>query len=102
MALLDDEFCCLLVILQYMPSLLTLKFELTFCKQILEKLYGESHIAIGNELIKLASIQFSMGQKISSDYTTRIVAIFSRYYGSHAEIMFPHVHYLQKENSRVA
>ncbi|XP_041995450.1 histone-lysine N-methyltransferase SMYD3-like isoform X2 [Salvia splendens] len=69
--------------------------------EILEKLYGESHIAIGNELIKLASIQFSMGQEISSDYTTRIVAIFSRYYGSHAEIMFPYVRYLKKESCRV-
>lgn len=79
----------------------TLKFEQTFCTQILEKLYGESHIAIANELIKLASIQFSMGQEISSDYTTRIIAIFSQYYGSHAEIMFPHVHYLKKGKRRV-
>ncbi|XP_047944931.1 SET and MYND domain-containing protein 4 isoform X1 [Salvia hispanica] len=69
--------------------------------EILEKLYGESHIAIGNELIKLASIQFSMGQEISSDYTTRIVAIFSRCYGSHAEIIFPYVRYLKKESCRV-
>ncbi|XP_057778491.1 uncharacterized protein LOC130997245 isoform X2 [Salvia miltiorrhiza] len=69
--------------------------------EILEKLYGESHIAIGNELIKLASIQLSMGQEILSDYTTRIVAIFSRYYGAHAEIMFPHVHCLKKESRRV-
>ncbi|KAG6418529.1 hypothetical protein SASPL_120733 [Salvia splendens] len=69
--------------------------------KILEKLYGERHIAIGNELIKLASIQFSMGQEISSDYTTRIVAIFSRYYGSHAEIMFPYVRYLKKQSCRV-
>lgn len=80
-----------------MPGPLTLCLNNILVEQILEILYGESHIAIGNELIKLVSIQFSMGQPISPDYADRIVSIFSRYYGSHAEIMFPHVQFLKKE-----
>ncbi|XP_012858311.1 PREDICTED: uncharacterized protein LOC105977542 isoform X3 [Erythranthe guttata] len=63
--------------------------------EILEKLYGESHIVIGNELIKLASIQLSNGLKNGADNTSRTVAIFSQYYGSHADNMFPHLRYLK-------
>ncbi|PIN26923.1 Histone-lysine N-methyltransferase [Handroanthus impetiginosus] len=66
--------------------------------EILEKLYGENHIVIGNELMKLASIQLSMGLKTAiADSTSRMLTIFSRYYGSHADIMFPHLQYLKRE-----
>ncbi|KAL7107461.1 hypothetical protein ACP275_06G056100 [Erythranthe tilingii] len=67
--------------------------------EILEKLYGENHIVIGNELIKLASIQLSNGLKSGADNTSRTVAIFSRYYGSHADNIFPHLRYLRREAS---
>ncbi|KAL0298280.1 UNVERIFIED_CONTAM: Stress-induced-phosphoprotein 1 [Sesamum radiatum] len=69
--------------------------------KILEKLYGEDHIVIGNELIKLSSIQLSMGQKSTADNTNRMVAIFSRYYGSHADIMFPYLRYLKREAGKL-
>ncbi|KAL0401057.1 UNVERIFIED_CONTAM: Stress-induced-phosphoprotein 1 [Sesamum latifolium] len=69
--------------------------------KILEKLYGEDHIVIGNELIKLSSIQLSMGQKNTADNTKRMVAIFSRYYGSHADIMFPYLRYLKREAGKL-
>ncbi|KAI3458405.1 hypothetical protein Pfo_015068 [Paulownia fortunei] len=65
--------------------------------EILETLYGENHIVIGNELIKLASIRLSMGHKSAGDNTSRIVAIFSRYYGSHADVMFPYLRYLKRD-----
>ncbi|KAK6135587.1 hypothetical protein DH2020_030695 [Rehmannia glutinosa] len=67
--------------------------------EILETLYGENHIVIGNELIKLASIRHSMGHKSAANDTSRMVAIFSRYYGSHADIIFPHLRYLKREAS---
>ncbi|KAG8380981.1 hypothetical protein BUALT_Bualt06G0073000 [Buddleja alternifolia] len=69
--------------------------------QILEKLYGENHIVIGNELIKLASIQLSMGCKIAADNTNRLIAIFSRYYGLHADIVFPPLMYLKRETCKL-
>ncbi|KAK6135538.1 hypothetical protein DH2020_030709 [Rehmannia glutinosa] len=65
--------------------------------EILETLYGENHIVIGNELIKVASIRHSMGHKSAANDTSRMVAIFSRYYGSHADIIFPHLRYLKRE-----
>ncbi|KAL8552408.1 hypothetical protein ACS0TY_001195 [Phlomoides rotata] len=65
--------------------------------KILETLYGRNHIAIGNELIKVASIQVSMGQNIPAENTRRMVAIFSRYYGCHAEIIFPYFRYLKTQ-----
>ncbi|KAK4433451.1 Stress-induced-phosphoprotein 1 [Sesamum alatum] len=65
--------------------------------KILQKLYGEDHIVIGNELIKLASIQLSMGRKSTADNMNRMVAIFSRYYGSHSDIMFPYLQFLKRE-----
>ncbi|KAK6155982.1 hypothetical protein DH2020_010230 [Rehmannia glutinosa] len=67
--------------------------------EILETLYGENHIVIGNELIKLASIRHSMGHKSAANDTSRMVSIFSRYYGSHADIIFPHLRYLKREAS---
>ncbi|GFP89400.1 histone-lysine n-methyltransferase smyd3 [Phtheirospermum japonicum] len=65
--------------------------------EILETLYGENHIVVANELIKLASIQHSMGQKSASSDTNQMVEIFYRYYGSHADIIFPHLRYLKSE-----
>ncbi|XP_073296910.1 uncharacterized protein [Primulina huaijiensis] len=64
--------------------------------EILEKLYGKDHIVIANELIKLVSIQLSMGHESAADNANRLVKIFSRYYGSHADIIFPHLTYLKK------
>ncbi|CAA0834501.1 Tetratricopeptide repeat (TPR)-like superfamily protein [Striga hermonthica] len=63
--------------------------------EILEMLYGENHIVVGNELIKLASIRHSMGDKMDEKDTSRMVQIFSRYYGSHTDIIFPHLRYLK-------
>ncbi|XP_022139922.1 SET and MYND domain-containing protein 4 [Momordica charantia] len=58
--------------------------------RILEKLYGESHIAIGNELLKLSSIQLSLGDHTTAgDCINRLNGIFRCYYGSHAKRMFP-------------
>ncbi|XP_073123784.1 uncharacterized protein [Henckelia pumila] len=64
--------------------------------EILEKLYGKDHIVIGNELIKLVSIQLSMGRESAAKNANRLVNIFSRYYGSDADIIFPHLTYLKK------
>ncbi|KAL2540000.1 Tetratricopeptide repeat (TPR)-like superfamily protein [Abeliophyllum distichum] len=66
--------------------------------EVLEKLYDPNHIVVGNELIKLVSVQLSMGCDTASDNIDRLAAIFSRYYGSHAEIIFPHLHYLKERN----
>ncbi|KAL6532980.1 hypothetical protein OROMI_027092 [Orobanche minor] len=63
--------------------------------EILKTLYGENHIVVGNELIKLASIRHSMDQKITANETSQMVEIFSRYYGSHADMIFPHLRYLK-------
>lgn len=64
-------------------------------KQILEKLYDANHIAIGNELIKLASLQILMGNSAASNSISRITAIFSRYYGSHADDIYPYLRLLK-------
>ncbi|KAL3653368.1 hypothetical protein CASFOL_003049 [Castilleja foliolosa] len=65
--------------------------------EILEMLYGENHIVVANELIKLASIRHSMGQKSGASDTGRMVEIFYRYYGSHADVIFPHLRYLKSK-----
>lgn len=69
--------------------------------QILEVLYDPNHIAIGNELLKLASILLSLGDCTAADSIARVVAIFSRYYGSHANLIFPHLQFLKKEVGRL-
>ncbi|CAA7403383.1 unnamed protein product [Spirodela intermedia] len=65
-----------------------LESALEHCKasiKILEKLYHDSHIAIGNELVKLASLQLSLGDHAAaSDSVGRLEGIFSLYYGPHA------------------
>lgn len=64
--------------------------------EILEKLYGKDHIVIANELIKLVSIQLSMGHESAAENANPLVKIFSKYYGSHADVIFPHLTYLKK------
>lgn len=65
--------------------------------QILEKLYDLNHIVIGNELVKLASIQISLGDSATIDTIKQVDTIFSQYYGSHADIVFPQLDYLKRE-----
>lgn len=57
--------------------------------QILEKHYGPDHVAIANELVKLASIQLSLGDQSAIEISNRVEAIFLQYYGSHANTIFP-------------
>ncbi|KAJ4721828.1 SET and MYND domain-containing protein 4 [Melia azedarach] len=64
--------------------------------EILEKLYGHNDIVIAYELVKLSSIQMSMGDKNSVDSITRLAAIFLRYYGTHADKTFPHLQFLRR------
>ncbi|XP_075111246.1 uncharacterized protein LOC142181709 isoform X2 [Nicotiana tabacum] len=85
-----------------------LQAALDHCKasiQILENLYDPNHIAIGNELIKLASLQISVGDSAASDSMSKITTIFSRYYGSHADDIYPFLRHLkasQDVDKRVA
>lgn len=75
-----------------------LQAAIDHCKasiQILEKLYDANHIAIGNELIKLASLQILVGDSAASGSISRITAIFSRYYGSHADDIYPYLRHLK-------
>lgn len=65
--------------------------------QILEKLYDPKHIVIGNELVKLASIQLSLGDSAIIDTIEQVDAIFSQYYGAHANIILPQLEYLKRE-----
>ncbi|KAD4585861.1 hypothetical protein E3N88_23462 [Mikania micrantha] len=66
--------------------------------KILEKLYGDDHIVIGNEMVKLASIQLSLGEEHAVEESrSRINSIFSRHYGSHVDAMFPHVRFLKRD-----
>ncbi|KAJ0970256.1 hypothetical protein J5N97_023133 [Dioscorea zingiberensis] len=60
--------------------------------EILKKLFDSSSIVIGNELIKLASIQLSLGDRSAALHTIkRIEEIFSLYYGSHLVDVCPYV-----------
>lgn len=75
-----------------------LQAAIDHCKasiQILEKLYDANHIAIGNELIKLASLQILVGDSAASGSISRITAILSRYYGSHADDIYPYLRHLK-------
>jgi hypothetical protein len=71
-----------------------------FLWQILEKLYGPNHIAIANELVKLSSIQLSMGDSAAAKNINRVREIFSCYYGSQADMMFPYLQSLCGENHK--
>lgn len=69
-----------------------LELALDHCKasiEILEKHYGPDHVAIANELVKLASIQLSLGDQSAVEISNRVDAIFLQYYGSHANTIFP-------------
>lgn len=72
-----------------------------FFMQILEKLYHERHIAIGNELVKLASLQLSLGDHASAlDSVGRLEGIFSLYYGPHAGQIYPFLESLRGAANR--
>ncbi|ONK57050.1 uncharacterized protein A4U43_C10F16090 [Asparagus officinalis] len=77
------------------------KRAMLHCKEsieIIEKLYGTNHIVIGHELLKLVSIQLSLGDRSSAVCDIeRLGTIFSLYYGSHATIIFPYLGDLKRE-----
>ncbi|XWS65654.1 hypothetical protein CRYUN_Cryun05aG0132200 [Craigia yunnanensis] len=66
--------------------------------EILEKLYGPNHIVIGYELVKLSSIQLSLGDCTAVDNINRLSMIFSKYYGPHGGIIFPYLLFLERES----
>lgn len=70
--------------------------------QILQKLYGPGHIALGNELVKLSSLQLALGDAAAADTVNQISNIFSNYYGKHTELMFPYLPYLKREVHKLA
>ncbi|KAK2988946.1 hypothetical protein RJ640_026214, partial [Escallonia rubra] len=45
--------------------------------QIIEKLYGLNHVVVGNELVKLASVQLSLGDPAAVDSINRVETICS-------------------------
>ncbi|XP_028782323.1 uncharacterized protein LOC114738435 isoform X2 [Neltuma alba] len=76
-----------------------LELAMDHCKAsllILQKLYDPDDIVIAFELVKLCSIQISMGDKTALESINRICGIFSRYYGLHAQSLFPYLQYLRK------
>ncbi|KAK7282465.1 hypothetical protein RIF29_11271 [Crotalaria pallida] len=78
-----------------------LKLSMDHCKasiKILEKLYDHDDIVIAYELVKFSSIQLSLGDGGAVDSISRIADIFSRYYGLHADLVFPYLRYLMGEN----
>ncbi|KAJ0753092.1 putative chromatin remodeling SET family [Helianthus annuus] len=64
--------------------------------KILEKLYGDDNIVIGNEMVKLASIQLFLGEHTVEESRNRISLIFSLHYGSHVDAIFPHLQFLNR------
>ncbi|KMT17392.1 hypothetical protein BVRB_2g038470 isoform A [Beta vulgaris subsp. vulgaris] len=69
----------------------------TVSVEILKKLYSPGHIALGNELIKLSSLQLALGNAAAADTVNQMDTIFSNYYGRHAELMFPYLQNLKRE-----
>ncbi|CAN6705423.1 unnamed protein product [Malus baccata var. baccata] len=65
--------------------------------EILEKLYNPNHIVIGYELVKLSSLQLSLGDRAAADSVNRLYQIFSCYYGSHTYVIFPYLRFLRRE-----
>ncbi|XP_010478763.1 PREDICTED: SET and MYND domain-containing protein 4-like isoform X2 [Camelina sativa] len=66
--------------------------------KILKRLYDDEHVVIGNEMVKLASIQLASGDSSGAWKTTkRLSQIFSKYYGSHAETLFSYLPCLKQE-----
>ncbi|BAT78966.1 uncharacterized protein HKW66_Vig0105890 [Vigna angularis] len=77
-----------------------LQLSVDHCKasiQILEKLYDTDDIVIAYELVKLSSIQLSLDDSTAMESINRIDDIFSRYYGRHADLVFPYLQYLRGE-----
>ncbi|KAK7410797.1 hypothetical protein VNO78_01894 [Psophocarpus tetragonolobus] len=77
-----------------------LQLSVDHCKasiQILEKLYETDDIVIAYELVKLSSIQLSLDDGTAMASISRIDDIFSRYYGLHADLIFPYLQYLRRE-----
>ncbi|KAM7267605.1 hypothetical protein ACFE04_009771 [Oxalis oulophora] len=75
------------------------------CKEsikILEKLYDPNHIVIAHELVKLSSIQLSLGDCTVVDSVSRVRAIYSRYYGAEVEVIFPYLEILQEEADKIS
>ncbi|CAM0956538.1 unnamed protein product [Alopecurus aequalis] len=65
--------------------------------KILEKLYHPKHIAIAHELIKLVSIEMSLGDRASAEATfSRAEAIFTLYYGPDIQRILPYVDALKR------
>ncbi|KAG9441179.1 hypothetical protein H6P81_017033 [Aristolochia fimbriata] len=66
--------------------------------QILEKLYHVNHIVLGNEIMKLASIQLSLNNHTSAKNSLdRLYAILQLHYGSHIMKVLPYAENLRKE-----
>nr|KYP53789.1 Serine/threonine protein phosphatase 5 [Cajanus cajan] len=77
-----------------------LQLSMEHCKasvQILKKLYDTDDIVIAYELVKLSSIQLSLDDDTAVDSINQIDDIFSRYYGLHADLVFPYLQYLRGE-----
>ncbi|KAJ0235553.1 Uncharacterized protein HA466_0263700 [Hirschfeldia incana] len=71
--------------------------------KILKRLYGDEHVVIGNEMVKLGSIQLASGDSSGAWETTkRLSQIFSKYYGSHAETLFSYLSSLNLEAAKAA
>ncbi|WCJ34891.1 Tetratricopeptide repeat (TPR)-like superfamily protein [Euphorbia peplus] len=65
--------------------------------KILGMLYGQDHIVIGYELVKISSLQLSQDDPSSVDTINQLLNIFERYYGSHAFVVFPHLRTLKQK-----
>ncbi|XP_072963052.1 histone-lysine N-methyltransferase ASHR1 isoform X1 [Typha angustifolia] len=78
-----------------------LESAMKHCKasiKILEKLYHTEHIVIGHELIKLATIQLSLGDGTSAVNSVKQVdVIFSLYYGANMTKRFPYIGFLREQ-----
>lgn len=70
--------------------------------KILKKLYGSGHIALGNEFVKLSSLQLALGDAAAADSVNQVDSIFSNYYGRHTELMFPYLQDLKGEVCKLA
>ncbi|KAL5720719.1 hypothetical protein ACHQM5_013360 [Ranunculus cassubicifolius] len=71
--------------------------------QILERLYNPKHIVIGNELVKLASIQLSLGDGPNAiESVNQADTIFGLYYGSdHVPRICPYLECLKNQAKKV-
>ncbi|KAI0513760.1 hypothetical protein KFK09_009790 [Dendrobium nobile] len=70
--------------------------------EILEKLYHTKHITVAHEWIKLASIDFSLGNPADAlRDIMRAEEIFSLYYGSHVAKIFPYIEHFKKELEKI-